>query len=180
MSALGTVAAIAVTLGGIARLAATDPKRRRSFGLEPYRGRRQVALAMTAVFLPGVLLLVIGSGADFVAWTGAVCVAGWAVAAVSPLRVARAARLTGNALAALRRPAAALLAVLFAGATRMRRAGNGVTAAEDPTLRRIAELEQRVARLEAALAAVAQPRAGARPRRAGRLADFQPQRAADA
>lgn len=147
MSALGTVAAVAVTLGGIARLAATDPKRRRSFGLEPYRRPRQVALAMTAVFLPGVLLLAIGTGADFVAWTGAVCVAGWAVAAVSPLRVARAARLTGVALPARLRG-------LLARAGSRRRDGG-----EDGTGRRLAELELRVARLEAALAAAEPARA---------------------
>src|SRR3546814_10191364 len=64
MSALATVAAIAVTIGGVGRLAATDPKRRRSFDLPPYQGRRRVTLAVTAVFLPGMLLLIFGTRSE--------------------------------------------------------------------------------------------------------------------
>src|SRR3546814_11734479 len=86
MSALATVAAIAVTIGGVGRLAATDPKRRRSFDLPPYQGRRRVTLAVTAVFLPGMLLLIFGTGADFVGWLGAIFVAGWAFEAVPSAR----------------------------------------------------------------------------------------------
>lgn len=161
VSVLASTAAIAVTLAGIGRLAATDPKRRRSFGMQPFRGNRQVVLALTAVFMPGVLLLAIGSGADFIAWLGAICVAGWAVAAVSPWRVASAwrwmaavaaapHRLLVSAVAGVRRLAAAVL-------PRSARAGipgrDPVGAADDGTVARIAELERRVAQLEAALAA---------------------------
>ena len=166
MSALAStaaIAAIAVTLAGIGRLAATDPKRRRSFGLPPFRGNRQVALALTAVFMPGVLLLAIGSGADFVAWLGAICVAGWAVAAVSPWRVAWAwrwfagiaaapRRLLVSAVAAGRRLAAAVLPRRRPGASGLSdRRPEG--AADAGTLSRIVELERRVAQLEAALPA---------------------------
>lgn len=184
MSALASTAAIAVTLAGIGRLAATDPKRRRSFGLPPFRGNRQLVLALTAVFMPGVLLLAIGSGADFVAWLGAICVAGWAVAAVSPWRMASAWRRLGGfaaaprrllvaagaggrklAAAALRRPAAAGVAVRRAEGT-----------ADDEMLRRVLELETRVGQLEAALsgASVASFAFGAEnERRVARLPVFQ-------
>lgn len=180
MSALGTTLAIAVTLAGIGRLAATDPKRRRSFDLPPFRGNRQVALAMTAVLLPSVLLLAIGSGADFVAWLGAVSVAGWAVAAVSPRRTKRAMRWLAAgaswcrdradrfrdaatrivAMRSRRRPPAAVRVVSAA------HAGGG-----DATAERIEALEQRMAALEAALGAQARPPVAGerrRPRSAGR------------
>lgn len=163
MSALASTAAIAVTLAGIGRLAATDPKRRRSFGLQPFRGNRQVVLALAAVFMPGVLLLAIGSGADFVGWLGAICVAGWAVAAVSPWRVVSAGHWLAGIAAAPRR----LLVSAIAGGRRLaaavlprRPVAAGIpgrhpeSAADDDMLCRIAELETRVGQMEAALAAL--------------------------
>ena len=157
MSALATVSAVAVTLGGIGRLAATDPKRRRSFGLAPYHGSRQVALAVTAVFLPGVLLLALGTGADFVAWLGAVCVAGWGVAAMSPLRIADAVRRGDRIRARSKRLAASAAATLrdLVHDVRRRSARPSLRAAPAADFldeARIAELERRVAQLEAMLA----------------------------
>ena len=63
MSGLATAAAIGVTLASIARLAATDTKRRRAFHLPPFHGRRHAAALAASALAPGVLLLGTGLGA---------------------------------------------------------------------------------------------------------------------
>ncbi len=66
---------------GIAILAATDPKRRRSS-----HGAARSAirlLLLLAVLAPGAALGVAGRWSDFLIWIGAAAVFGWAVAAVS-------------------------------------------------------------------------------------------------
>ena len=85
---LATLAAILVSLAGIILLAASDPKRRRVFGL-PEARRRPVALACLCLVAPGLALLIAGQPAAFVMWLAAVPLVGWALAALSPTRVAR-------------------------------------------------------------------------------------------
>lgn len=85
MSLLATAAAVGVSLGALGHLAATDPKRRRSFRLPP-AGSRRAGLAWAAALLPGLLVPVWSGAAGFFAWLGAVTVAGWWLAATAPGR----------------------------------------------------------------------------------------------
>lgn len=158
MSGLATAAAVGVTLAAIGRLAATDPKRRRAFALAPFDGRRHAATLVALALGPGVVLLGGGFGAGFLIWLGATTVAGWAIAAASPQRAARAtawlSAATGGARRALHAVLERMPAIDPAKRTPLRRvepdqpasAGDRVAAA------RIAALEQRIAFLEAALA----------------------------
>lgn len=149
MSAIATVTATAVSLGAIGWLAATDPKRRRAFR-QPAMPRRHARLLWTAVWLPGLLLPFWSGGAGLVVWMGAVSVAGWGVAAVSPRRSA-----------AWRQRLAAGWA---AGLARLPAVGGAMTAARRwlASLRRTPReareapmgLEARVRALEAELAAL--------------------------
>lgn len=145
MSGPATVAAIAVTLAAVCRLAATDPKRRRAFGLPAFAGRRHARLLVALVLVPGALLLLGGAGAGFVIWLGTVTVAGWVVAAVSPVRVATMVGRLRQALDRIR-PLVP------------RR--SAPTAVDSEAAARIAELERRVAALEAALAGIRSSDAG--------------------
>lgn len=77
MTAGITLAAIAVSLLAIAYLSATDPKRRRSFKLQPHKGRRHVITACLLAFAPGFALLISGQSAAFVMWLGTVSLLGW-------------------------------------------------------------------------------------------------------
>jgi len=85
-----TIVAVGVTLGALAYLAATDPKRRRVVDQPPLDTRRRTLLALTATIGPGILLAFIGDAAGFVIWLGAASVGGWGVAAATPERSARA------------------------------------------------------------------------------------------
>lgn len=87
MSAIATLAATAVSGGGLAYLAATDGKRRRAFRLPP-AGPRRGAAAWAAVLLPGVVLPVWSGAAGFFVWLGATAVLGWAIGATAPGRIA--------------------------------------------------------------------------------------------
>lgn len=132
MSILATILAVAVSLAAIGRLAATDPKRRRSFRLPALDAPRRPKLLWGAALGPGALLLIAGSGSGFAIWLGAVSVAGWAVAAVPPTRTAPLAGWISGPIRTARQWVAG-------------RAVGGSTA-------RIAALESRVATLETALA----------------------------
>lgn len=85
---LATLAAILVSLAGIILLIASDPKRRRVFGL-PEARRRPATLACLLILAPGAALLIAGQSAAFVMWLAAVPLVGWALAAVPPTEVAR-------------------------------------------------------------------------------------------
>ncbi|MBP7001367.1 hypothetical protein [Amaricoccus sp.] len=164
MSALATMIATGVSLVAIGRLAAADPKRRRAFRLPP-AGRRRPGLAWTAALLPGVLLPFWSGAGGFFVWLGAVTVAGWVVAAVSP---DRRLALRAQAGALLDRLAAALAparAALRRAAGRLRRATSGAAAGfARPSTPGYAELERRLRELEAEVAALrAAAGAGAPP-----------------
>lgn len=83
-----TLAAILLSLAGIAVLAATDPKRRRVFGL-PEARRRPAALACLLTLAPGAALLIAGQSAAFVMWLAAVPLIGWGLAALPPCALIR-------------------------------------------------------------------------------------------
>lgn len=154
MTVILCLLAVAVTMAAISYLAVTDPKRRRTFGMpEPERPRRPW-VGISAVFAPGLVLLLLGNGAAFVVWLGALSVAGWGVAALRPEQA--------SAIAATVRAAPGQTDTLLAAAWCV--AGRRIEAAfhlyrllrTAPS--RIAELEHRVAELEAMLeAAPAEP-----------------------
>lgn len=155
MSGLATAAAVTATLIATVWLAATDPKRRRAFRLPPFQGNRRPRLTVLVALAPAVLLLWAGNGVGFLVWLGTSSVAGWAVAAVSPIRAARAAEWLASTGARI--------------ANSARTAGEGATGAAGRSASRIDALERRVAALEAALA-------GTSPdddRTVARLADYQ-------
>jgi hypothetical protein len=71
-----------VSAACIALLAAADPKRR---GAAPARpGWRQ--LLLSATFVPGLALGVVGRWSDFLIWVGAAAIFGWAIAALANRR----------------------------------------------------------------------------------------------
>ncbi len=154
MSALATTLATGFSLAAFGRLAATDPKRRRAFRLPPRDGRRP-GLLWSAALLPGVLVPVWSGAGGFFVWFGAVSVAGWVVAAVSPERnlalraragafADRAGASLGSALAAAQRAARWVKGVT-----------SGVVAAfARPTPPAHADLERRLRELEAEVAAL--------------------------
>lgn len=81
---LVAASATAVSLLGLAYLAAVDPKRRRSFGLAAPRHPGLAMFVWPVVFLPGIVLLLLGQSAGFVLWFACVTVAGWRLAAMAP------------------------------------------------------------------------------------------------
>ncbi|MCH2395236.1 hypothetical protein [Oceanibaculum sp.] len=83
-----TLAAVLLSLAGIVLLTATDPKRRRVFGL-PDAKYRPAAIACLLILAPGVALLIAGQSAAFVMWLAAVPLAGWALAAIPPVALSR-------------------------------------------------------------------------------------------
>lgn len=131
-----TVVAIFVSLAGICYLAGTDPKRRRAFRLPPAAGGSP-RLGWALVLGPGLILPFTTGGAAFTIWIGAVTVAGWAIAALSPERTAA----LGRGLETLRDRIAAWRPALPA-------IGQGVRREDDD---RIAALETRIRALEAQL-----------------------------
>lgn len=144
MSTLATTAAITLSLAGLGWLNATDPKRRRAFGMKPLPGARPIRAIWTAVLLPGILMPVWSGGAGFVLWLGATSVLAWALIALPP------GKLPVPRLAAPRLSLSA--AALTRGWSRLR-----ATVAATPPFRRAAPAETatlatRVARLEAELA----------------------------
>lgn len=161
MSILAIVAAVTASSAALAYLAVGNAKRRRVFGLPPLERKAwQTWLAIAGVLVPAVFLLYGGGGAGFTVWCGAVSVAGWGLAAMSPTQAtAMGRRMTGGMAAAGR--------VLRA----MIRAARGT---EDADVR-LARLERRVAALEAALARhepAAKPAAPRRRNGAGAKAEM--------
>jgi len=159
VTALAAIVATVVSLAALAYLAATDPKRRRVFRVAPFAGRRLVGPALAAVFLPGVLLLAFANGAGFIVWLGALSVAGWGVAALSPAQATHLRAWTKTVTAALGDGFAVSTERAFAGAAalaRSIRAAGGMP-------RRIAALEARISALEAELAAIRESRGRSRP-----------------
>lgn len=159
MSGVAILLAVGVSLAAIAALAATDPKRRRAFRL-PQVERRQGRLLWALVFIPGILLPFASGAAGFVVWTGAVTVAGWAVAALPPGRVTGWARRMRAALPG-RGLAAAGVAWVQVGVARLR-AGPGPRPLDDALERRVRALEAEVAALRLQLAPAAEVEGGAR------------------
>lgn|GEM_PF-934671 len=141
-------------LVAIAWLAATDPKRRRAFRLPRFQGNRRPRLTLLVALAPAVSLLWAGNGVGLLVLLGTNSVAGWAMAAVSPVRTARATEWLGSAAARV-------------GNT-VRTAVEGATGAAGRSTSRIDALERRVAELEAALAA-----ASLGDRTVARLSDYQ-------
>lgn len=142
MSGLG-VLAVAATTAALAYLAATDPKRRRAFGLAPWHRPRHATVAWSIALGVGPILLAAGTASDVVVWLGAITVIGWGIAAVNPVTAGRLAQ------------AAERMWPSLVGRCRRFLPGHLLSAAvrQDGLDRRIATLEQRIARLEARLAA---------------------------
>lgn len=84
MTALWTILALSSSMAGIIYLVQTDAKRRRAFQLGEVENRKWAWTARIALFIPFVLLIALGDYAALTIWMGAVTVAGWAYAAVSP------------------------------------------------------------------------------------------------
>lgn len=158
MSAVATVVATGVSLGALGWLSATDPKRRRTFGIKagPQPAPRW---AWALVLVPGVLVPFWSGAAGFVLWLGAVSVVGWALVAVPPgrmpaldrwlVRGAHLAEAAGRRLGGLAQRLR-LPGVPEGWAVASARRGTGV--ADDARLEaRLAALEAEVAALRAAL-----------------------------
>ncbi|MEM7058159.1 MAG: hypothetical protein AAF557_11260 [Pseudomonadota bacterium] len=75
-----SIAAIAISMVGLTHLAFTNPKRRRTLSQEQVQLRRIVP-ARCAVWIPGIVLAVLGEAAAFVIWIAALTVLGWVLAA---------------------------------------------------------------------------------------------------
>lgn len=166
MSAAVTIVGLCVSLAALAWIAAGDPKRLRAFR-RPVTERRGVGLAWALALAPAVAVPVWGGAGGFFVWLGALTVAGWVLAAVSPDRAAAA---RASAAGAAERLAAAVgpVAARARGAwLRLRRAGaasarslsgRSLAAPGDRHAemeRRLRELEAEVAALRRAAAAVA-------------------------
>ncbi len=87
MSLTATALAVGASLCAIGWLCATDPKRRRAFGLGALRRPRHARAALCGALLPGLLLTLVGAS-DVVVWLGSVSVLGWILAALPPRRLA--------------------------------------------------------------------------------------------
>ena len=141
-SGVVTLSGTALSLAALGWVAATDPKRRRAFGLPPHPGPRRTGTAWLLALLPGFVLPVWAGGAGFVIWLGAVTVAGWGLAALPPDRPAAW-------IEALRRrlpPGRGRTPPGCKGGARPR---SGPCSAGAPD---VAALEQRIAELEARVA----------------------------
>lgn len=84
MSGFLIFACLVVSLAGLAYLALTDPKRRRTHGQEVLDRRPYLWPARIALFGPGVLLTGLGHWSGLTIWAGAVTTLGWLIAALSP------------------------------------------------------------------------------------------------
>ncbi|MEL6218952.1 MAG: hypothetical protein AAFR79_10855 [Pseudomonadota bacterium] len=84
MTGLASILARAVTVAGQAGLRATDPKRRRMFGLPARRRGPLRWVARGAVWTPALGLIWIGDLAALVIWMGAATVSGWGIACLTP------------------------------------------------------------------------------------------------
>jgi hypothetical protein len=153
------LAGTATSLAALGYLAATDPKRRRSFRL-PAPGRRHPGAAWIAALAPGALVGAVGGAGAFFVWFGATSVLGWGIAASPPDTTAgRTIRLERQREALARWAARAQAAVLpvrdwaLALAHRLGASRSATVAALEC---RVRQLEQEVAELRGALAATRQ------------------------
>ena len=167
MSGFWTLLAVAASLAALGRLAATDPKRRRAFRLEPYEGERRVRILWCLAFAPGAALAGLGTAADFVVWCGAGTTLGWVLVATPPALQQRwlqaAKRLVS--LTAIRRAGAWVRTRARSGSLtdRLRGAFRSPSppasdhASNAMESDRISALEARIAAIEAALAETRPP-----------------------
>lgn len=89
MSGWVIFAGIVLSLSGLAYLAATDPKRRRTHNLTKIEKRPFIWPARAATFGPGVYLTAIGHWSGLSIWAGAVTTLGWVIAAITPQTYAK-------------------------------------------------------------------------------------------
>jgi hypothetical protein len=165
VTALAVLFGTAVSLAALGYLAATDPKRRRSFRLPP-AGPRQAGVAWIVALAPGALVAAVGGAGGLFVWFGAVSVLGWGIAALPPGRVGAAAEAMLHRIAPAR-------AALARGALRVRDRWAVPRAQAVALLRRpapdgrgtVAALELRVGRLEEEVAALHRQLALMRPPR---------------
>ena len=80
MTLAWTLAALAISLPALYALRWTDPKRRRILELPMLTGQRRTVLPWLGVFLPGIVLFVIGASAALIIWLAALTVLGWLLA----------------------------------------------------------------------------------------------------
>ncbi|MEM7400027.1 MAG: hypothetical protein AAF354_14005 [Pseudomonadota bacterium] len=143
-----TLASIALTAAGAAYLTAHDAKRRRAFRLSEGPAPRRKALTWTALYLPGVALLILDQWAAFLMWLGGAPLIGWAIAVTPPETYARLRQIAQKVTPRRRQIGDRLNAVLSAlGPQKL-----SAVASYRP---RIADLEARIAALEEQLAAKA-------------------------
>lgn len=155
MTVLATLVATLLSIAALAYLAATDAKRRRVFGYAPFPGRRHVWPALAVTFLPAPALLAFGNSAGLIVWLGAITVAGWGVAALTPTQARRLHTGVGSAAGRVGRGLSVTAKRSFSRAIA---AGSRLAdIAQMPD--RIATLEARVVALEAEL-----KHAGGRPK----------------
>jgi hypothetical protein len=153
-----TLAGTAMSLAALGYLAATDPKRRRSFRL-PAPERRHPGAAWIAALAPGALVGAVGGAGAFFVWLGTASVLGWGVAAAPPGATAGLAvrkRLERGREALVRWTARAQAAggALRAQALALARRADPDRPASVAVLEsRVGRLEQEVADLRRALAA---------------------------
>ena len=84
VSVAAALAATGLSLAGLGWLSATDPKRRRAFGLPALTTERPARAVWALVPLPGMLVPFWSGAAGFVIWLGATSVLGWVLVAVPP------------------------------------------------------------------------------------------------
>lgn len=75
---------IPLSLGGLAYLGWTDPKRRRTHDLPKIERRPFAWLARLATLGPGIYLTLIGHWSGLTIWAGAITTLGWIMAAITP------------------------------------------------------------------------------------------------
>jgi len=153
MSGIWTLLAVGASLAAVARLAASDPKRRRVFGLPPTGRPRRARLLLGMALAPCAALAWLGTTADVVIWCGAVTTLGWFLVAIPPATQLSMAQAASGALAGmtvgrvgLRTPSLRGLAPL---ARRFKEGLGGL-----PPLRRVGAGADRIALLEALIAAL--------------------------
>ncbi|MEM6355030.1 MAG: hypothetical protein AAF844_05020 [Pseudomonadota bacterium] len=153
MTTFLSIVTIAISVSALVYMRATDAKRRRVFGLKP-RPRRFPLLVRGALWLPAIALIALGNVAALLIWMGAVTVAGWGIAAVTPAMVDAASEATVAYRAALRAKTQHL-GTLARQAFALGKWRLGVLLSSERPGRsddRVAALEARIAELEAELA----------------------------
>ncbi|MEM9279635.1 MAG: hypothetical protein AAGA76_13780 [Pseudomonadota bacterium] len=78
-----------ISLAGIWYLADTNPKRRRTFDQPILNRRKWVWVARLSILVPGIMLIFAANWSGLSIWAGAITVAGWIIAATSPVHLDR-------------------------------------------------------------------------------------------